>query len=192
MKRAFLVFLCAAAVSTVEAQVQFGVKGGLNITSMVGNDVDVDGVKMKLGLHVGGLARLPITEQIKLQPELVFSTQGAQSQNGEKVNLNLNYLNVPVLAQYHTSVGFYGETGPQLGFLISAKSKYDGNSIDIKDGYKSLDFAWAFGAGYHFVPELGVNVRYNLGISRLDDDGDAKIHNSVFQLGVFYLFGAKK
>jgi hypothetical protein len=192
MKRAFLVFLCAAAMSSAKAQVQFGVKAGMNITSITGNDVNVDGVKAKPGINAGGFLRLPITEKLKLQPELVFSTQGTQSQNGETVKYNLNYINLPVLAQYHTASGFYGETGPQLGFLISAKSKFDGKSIDIKDGYKTLDFAWAFGAGYHFSPEFGVNARYNLGISKLDDDGNQKAHNSVLQIGVFYLFGASK
>ena len=53
---------------------------------------------------------------------------------------------------------------------------------------KSTDLAWAFGAGY-VIPDvnLGVDVRYNLGLTKLADGSSSK--NGVFQVGVFYLFG---
>ncbi|WP_072039029.1 porin family protein [Flavihumibacter solisilvae] len=192
MKKLFLVLVCSAALVSAKAQVEFGVKGGMNVSTVGGEDSD--GLRGKPGFHLGGLVRIPITQQFKIQPELVFSTQGAITENtyeGERIRYNFNYLNIPAMFQYHTDFGLYGETGPQLGFMLSAKTKHDGDSHDIKDSRNVLDFSWGFGAGYHFTPQFGVNGRFNLGLSRLDDGGDARAYNRVLQAGVFYIFNAK-
>jgi hypothetical protein len=48
--------------------------------------------------------------------------------------------------------------------------KNDEESTDIKDDYKKVDFSWAFGASYVSNSGLGVDARYNLGISNINDD----------------------
>lgn len=193
MKKVFLVFLCAAAIGTAKAQVQFGIKAGANISTIAGEDADE--AKMKIGVNAGAFARLSIAESFKIQPEIVYSTQGTQFKEtfeGEKfeTKLNFSYINVPVMFQYHTASGFYAETGPQLGILASAKVKEDGESEDIKDELKSIDFAWGLGVGYQFAQGFGVNGRYNFGLSNLPEE-DGKFRNGVFQVGVFYVFGGK-
>jgi len=60
----------------------------------------------------------------------------------------MDYVNIPVLFKYNNPGGFFAETGPQLGFLISAKAKSGSVSFDAKSNYKSTDFSWAIGAGY--------------------------------------------
>ncbi|GAO44353.1 porin family protein [Flavihumibacter petaseus] len=192
MKKFLMIAAATAITQFAAAQVQFGVKGGLNITSFVGESSY--NVESKAGLHVGGLARIAVTDAFRIQPEIVFSTQGARTEreiDGYKIRYATNFINVPVMVQYHFPQRFYAETGPQLGFLVSAKQKYDGDAHDFSDDAKKVDFSWGFGLGFHLLPELGINARYNLGISRLDEDGDSKLHQSVFQLGVLYLFNAK-
>lgn len=193
MKRVFFVLMCSGALFTAKAQqVQFGVKGGMNISTVGGEDAN--DLKAKPGFHFGGLLRIPVGEKFKIQPELVFSTQGAMSEDtyeGERVKFRYNYLNIPAMFQYHTDFGLYAETGPQLGFLLSAEMAYDGDTESFRDDSNVIDFSWGLGAGYHFTPAFGVNARFNLGLSRLDDDGDGKAYNRVMQAGVFYVFGAK-
>jgi hypothetical protein len=191
MKKAILLFVFAVSIAAVsQAQdVKFGVKGGLNLASLSGEDADE--AKMKIGFHVGGLVQLPVAEQLMIQPELVFSAQGAKDEDDDDNKLNLGYINVPVLAKYQSTSGFFGETGPQLGILLSAKSKFEGGSNDVKDAMKKIDFSWAFGIGYQTASNVGVNVRYNLGLSKIYDEGEAKVKNSVFQIGVFYIFDTK-
>ena len=179
-------FVMAGAFAVSQAQqVSYGVKGGLNVSNVGGEDTD--GNKAKLGFYAGGFVNVAVAESFSIQPELVFSLQGAKFDDDAKINMS--YLNIPVLARYTTRSGFFGETGPQLGFLMSAKQKGDGGSANVKDYFKKTDFSWAFGVGYLSQSNIGVNARFNLGLSKLDEDGEAKVFNRVFQVGLFYVLG---
>jgi Outer membrane protein beta-barrel domain len=111
--------------------------------------------------------------------------QGGKSGDNK---LNLNYINIPLLAQYMTLDGFRFETGPQIGFLTAAKSKSGDVTVDVKDDLESVDISWAFGVGYLFPggSGWGVDLRYNHGITNISEDNDFEARNRVFQLGVFY------
>lgn len=195
MKKFFLILTLSGICLAASAQVKYGVKAGLNLANFSG---DVEGNKMKAGINAGAFAKISLTEEISFQPELVFSTQGAKEKmtwegiSSEAKN-NFTYLNIPVLVQYNTSGGFYAETGPQLGFLLSAKVKSDGGKQDVKEHTKGIDFAWAFGAGFLTKSNLGFNARFNLGLSNIakGNEEDYKVRNSVIQVGVFYVLGSK-
>jgi hypothetical protein len=196
MKKIFLLMAGIAIFNAVNAQVKFGAKAGLNLANITG---DIEGTKMKAGFNAGAFAKISLTEALSLQPELVFSTQGAKMEfemEGVRydVKTNLSYLNIPVLFQYNTTNGFFAETGPQLGFLMSAKAKSEGEKEDVKDSFKSIDFGWALGAGFLTKSNVGFNARFNLGLGNIadnTDDDDFKVKNSVIQVGVFYVFGNK-
>lgn len=196
MKKIFLLMAGIAMFSAVNAQVKYGAKAGLNLANLTG---DVEGTKMKAGFNLGAFVKLPIAESFSIQPELLFSTQGTKVKDDfEGVEytskMNLSYINIPVLVQYNDASGFFAETGPQFGFLMSAKAKAEGEKVDIKDGFKTLDLSWALGAGYLTKSNIGFNARFNLGLSNIADaegEGDVKVRNSVIQVGVFYVIGSK-
>jgi Outer membrane protein beta-barrel domain len=171
---------------SASAQVNFGIKGGLNFYNLKGDDIEADS---KVGLHLGALAHIHLSETWAIQPELVFSGQGAEANGaGDDVKLALNYLNAPLLFQYMFDNGFRLEAGPQLGFLLSAKAKSDGNSTDVKDNFNSIDLSIPIGVGYILPSVLGFDARYNFGLSNVNEDDDSEIMNSGFQLGIFYQF----
>lgn len=185
MERLFgLTLLCFLSFSFAQAQhTSFGVKAGYNSSSVqISDGADYDS---KSGIHVGGLAHIHISKHFAIQPELVFSCQGGE--RGD-TKLKLNYINVPVLAQYMVTDGFRLQTGPQVGFLISAKRKIGDIEIDVDDTYNSVDFSWVFGAGYIFSSGVGIDARYNLGLNNISDDTDFEAKNRVFQVGLFYQF----
>ena len=189
MKKLALVLLAGISFATANAQFQFGAKGGLNFATLSGSDID--GAKTLVNFNVGVFARLPLIERLSLQPELVYSVQGAKFENPDESH-HVNYLNLPILLKYAAGGGFAIYTGPQVGFLLSAHNKYDGNSINEKDFFKSADFAWAFGLAYR-IPQtkLGIDARYNLGISNIEDRTNSQqtgsVRNGVFQLGLTYI-----
>jgi hypothetical protein len=185
MKKIFcIVAAILLTVSTVTAQeTHFGLKAGVNLSSV--DITNSDDFKSKAGIHIGGLAHIHINDHFALQPELVYSMQGGK--DGDE-KLNLNYINIPVLAQYMINDGFRLQTGPQLGFLTSAKSKVGDVEISVKDEISSIDFSWVFGFGYLFPSGFGLDARYNLGISNIRDNNDFKAKNRVFQFGLFYQF----
>ena len=187
MKKTWTVVLAMlfSGVAVFAQQTHFGLKAGLNLSSVKisdGEDYDSKG-----GLHVGGLAHIHLSDHFAVQPELVFSMQGGK--DGD-TKLNLNYVNIPVLAQYMFDGGFRLQTGPQLGFMASAKSKTGDVEVDVKDQLATIDFSWSFGAGYLFpgANGLGADVRYNVGISNISDNSSYEARNNVFQVGLFYQF----
>lgn len=191
MKRIFLVAIAVMAFGFTNAQqTRFGIKGGLNITSYSGGDYwDSNSL---VGFQVGGFAEIKIIERLAIQPEILFSTQGASLDTpfGD-YDEKLNYINVPVLAKFYITKQFTVEGGPQLGFLVSAKQ--DGH--DAKDDYKSVDTGFNFGAGYNFTDNVSVNLRYTVGLSNIldyevnnaDEYYDSP-KNSVLALTVGYKF----
>lgn len=185
MKKVLLTAAALFAFGLANAQeAKFGLKAGLNMSNLTG---DIEGTSSKVGFHVGGFAEIKISDKFAVQPEVLFSTQGADADGG---SYDFNYLNVPVMAKYFVAEKFSLEAGPQVGFLMSAKINPDsGEEVDIKDELKSIDFGLNFGAGYDFTDNFSAGLRYNVGLSNLIDEDDAgEIKNSVLSLSVGYKF----
>lgn len=192
MRKIFLVAAMAVSALAVNAQATFGVKAGANFSSLkYSGDGEDDNTDTKVGLNIGGLANIPVSSMFSFQPELVFSMEGGEDeQDGEDYKLKMNYINVPLLLQYNAS-GFIAETGPQVGFLMSADAELGDVEIDVKDQMETVNLSWAIGLGYKMTSGFGVNARYNLGLSNIakESEGDFKTKANTIQVGVFYTFG---
>lgn len=207
MKKIILSTLLVLAFGFTYAQkAQFGIKGGLNSSNFSGDTEGAD-LKSRVGFNAGVFAAIKLSEKITLQPEILFSTQGAEIQNVETdvngviytadVKFNLSYINIPVMFKSYVGDKFNLEAGPQIGFLTSAETstKIDGYSQtfdeDAKDFFESVDFGLNFGAGYDFTKNVSAGVRYNLGLSNIfktEEGDDSKTQSSVFSLSVGYKF----
>lgn len=185
MKKFFFItgaFVFISLLATAQSA-QLGIKAGVNASSIkVSGSTDFES---KAGFYAGGLAHVHITPHFAVQPELVFSMEGGK--NGNLIRRQ-NYIDLPVLAQYMTNTGFRLQTGPQLGFLVSAKNKMGNVEVDVKDGMKAADLSWSFGASYLSKMGLGVDARYNLGITNVNESESPEARNMVFQVGAFYQF----
>ena len=197
MKKLTLVLLAGFSFATAaNAQsIQFGVKAGANFANVSGDGTQGVSTSTLVGFNGGVFLGLGFTDNLSLQPELVYSGQGFKetvTYNGTTYNGTQaeGYFNVPVLLKYKLPIGLYFETGPQLGILISAKVKVSGSSQDDKAGFKSTDFAWAVGAGFQIpATQLGIDVRYNIGLANIADNsggGSGSVKNGVFQVGLTY------
>jgi hypothetical protein len=203
-------FLCAAvavfAFTSVNAQeVKFGVKAGVNFASVGGDDTDdLDG---RTSFHFGGVAEIVISDKFSVQPELVYSAQGAKASFEEdsfkeEVTTKLDYLNIPIMAKYYVAEGFSIEAGPQIGILMKAEAEFDftdsefpedneSGTEDLKDGTSGIDFGFGIGAGYKMDSGLNFALRYNLGLSNINDfegSDDFSNNNNVLQVSVGYMF----
>jgi hypothetical protein len=166
--------------------VQFGIKAGVNLAKLTNSGPEV--FDYRTGFHAGALAHIHITPSFAIQPELVYSLQGAKFSGGTD---QFDYLNIPVLFQFLFGDGFRLQTGPQLGILTSAKFKNASNNAetDVKKLLRGTDFSWSFGASYLSSIGLGVDARYNLGITDITLEGTPEeSKNRVWQFGLFYQF----
>ncbi|WP_298115463.1 porin family protein [Flavobacterium sp.] len=168
-----LVAIAAFGVANAQEDMKFGAKAGINMSNFTG-DADTDS---KIGFQVGAFAEFKVSEKFAVQPEILFSALGAKDDSD---NYNSNYILVPVMAKYYVAEGFSLEAGPQIGFLMSAKY----GDTDIKDAYKSTDFALNLGAGYDVAENINIGLRYSLGLSNVSDiGGDVKTSNIALAVG---------
>lgn len=156
----------------------FGAKAGINFASLSGDDVDFDG---RTSLHLGVLAEFMLSEQFGIQPEILYSAQGASE---EDFSLQLDYISIPVMAKYYVLEGLSIEAGPQFAFNINSKEKFEDETSDLED-VESIDFGAGLGLGYK-LSNIFFQARYVKGFSEIIEDVDAK--NSVLQLSVGYMF----
>ena len=192
---------------------RFGIKGGVNLDKM-----HADGYssasdfnsKMKTAFNGGVFVNVPLSTNFRFQPEVVYSNQGGKNSVNTAIptgtvtthfKSELNYINVPLMFQLQSTPGVFVELGPQFGYLLSAKNKStDGGNteMDIKNQLKKWDVAAAGGIGYLSRIGLGINARYNYGFTNiLDEDysgytSGTELKNRVYQIGLFYQFGAAK
>ncbi|MEO5602320.1 MAG: porin family protein [Cyclobacteriaceae bacterium] len=183
------VFLIAGAATAQHANI--GIKGGLNAYTLKTDDNSA--ADAKISFHVGLLGHFHITGNFALQPEIIYSVQGASyNMSGTDVRLNLNYINVPLLFQYMFDNGFRLQAGPQLGLLASAKSQVNNNKTDVKANFETIDLGLAIGASYvNPSSNFGFDIRYNLGLSNINANSNVNSFNRGLQAGVFYLFKHK-
>lgn len=100
------------------------------------------------------------------------------------------------MAKYYVADNFSLEVGPQIGLLLSADAKVEGEGEgDVKELFKDFDAAINFGIGYKLDNGLNFGVRYNLGlikifdtISFLNEEVELKAYNSVIQVSIGYFF----
>lgn len=190
-KLAFLALFGVLFTHASAQEVQFGAKGGLNVAKVT-NTIFGD-ERTRASGYLGGFARIGVNESWSIQPELLYSSQGFKYNVpilGE-YKVRLNYINLPVMVQYHLIPEFYLEAGPQLGFMVAAKNKHGKTTVDIKDDTKGVDFGLGFGLGYDFDFGLGIGARYNFGLTDVFEYDESQ-KNSVAQFGLYYTLGKFK
>lgn len=207
MKKIILTSFMLCSVFAFSQEIKFGAKVGLNLSNLRGDyPTGIDEHKSKIGFHIGGFAEYSINEKFTLQPELLFSTQGntygykdyyggGSYYDGADYNLKLNYLNLPVILKYKIIEKLSIDFGPQIGYLMSAKTKIDviedsrdpsqnysveidmlndgtynfgGTTIQSKASANRIDFSLNLGASYDITEKIFLQGRYNLGLSTVD------------------------
>ncbi len=188
-----LLLIAAVAVfgfTSVNAQeVSFGAKAGLNFASVGGGDEENFPKNTgKTAFNVGAVAKIGISEKFAVQPELVYSSQGFKFSTGladDDANAKLDYINIPVLADFTVGSGFSLQAGPQVGFVITHKIDVDNvGETELDD--VGTDFSIALGAQYELDSGLFFQARYTLGMADITPDVD--IQNNVISFSVGYFF----
>ena len=145
------------------------------------NVTKADG-KMKFGLVAGAEFGYMCSEKFGITAGALYTMQGAKGKNGMP-DLKLEYINVPVLANYYVAPGFAIKAGVQAGFMTKAKSDGD----DLKEFYNKVDFSIPVGISYEFS-DFVIDARYNFGLSKIGkkEYTDTSNKNSVIMLTLGY------
>ena len=166
----------------------FGMKGGLNISNFIG---DIEDNKFRTSIHLGIISEIIISDKVSLQPEILYSGQGYSGKITPGFSRSkYDYLNLPILAKIYLSEKISVETGPQIGFLISAKEKTETDKITIEN-QNNIDFGLNIGLAYELNSGVFFQTRYNLGLSNVNQSNSSdalRYSNSVIQFSTGIIF----
>jgi hypothetical protein len=189
MKKIFFAFslMLLSFVWTVQAQqdvtVRFGGVAGFNMSKWGGDYSDDLKTTFKPGFHIGGVAEMIINPKWSIQPELLFTLQGTNSDVLDK-GISAMYIKIPIVVYRSFLIAKGdGRLSPGLGFYcaegIGGKFNGDQNTFDnvarfdwgleikvnyemqkgkVKGMYAGLGFSQGFGKVRPMV--LGLSVGY--------------------------------
>ena len=202
MKKITAVFTLVAVLMfglsvPVQAQVQFGVKGGLNVGSMSLNN-DLLKASNRTGYYFGPTVKftLPVVG-IGIDAAALYDQRETKLSNDKLKETSSFEKTVPINLRYNIGLSkmaallFYA--GPQFGFNVGDKNQsIDGKRIDWH--FKNSNLSINAGAGVMLLNHLQVSVNYNIacgktGEATVDNTIDAiKARNHAWQVGAAYYF----
>ena len=169
MKNFILIVLTAfLTTSVISQEIDLGLKAGANFASIT----DASGLSNRTGFLIGVFAGVKFSDKLGIQGDLLYSQQGA---NLDPKDINLNYINVPIVLKYYLIQGFNLQAGPQFGFIVD-------DNIEAE----SFDLAGVLGLGYDFPFGIRIEGRHNFGLTDVFNSDKGK--NSVTSIAIGYSF----
>lgn len=194
MKKSVLIVVLMLIVNSAFSQKKshLGIKAGVNYSSLSNTSFDY-----KPGLYVGLFLQVQVSDFYALQPELYYSSQGAETNLLDGEDINIHYVSIGVAnkffvmndQRFHFLAGIGLDLDWDDNILNQANSGFEGNGIF------AVDMTVFGGLGYQFDMGLTIEARYKRGLIGVftDEFFDESNHfNSVFQFGMAYKFDLKK
>ncbi|WP_285010922.1 porin family protein [Pedobacter faecalis] len=192
MKKILLVALLTgfnlAAFSQLMPSFQLGLKAGANLSKLsTENTFSSDN---RAGYFAGLWARVGAAG-IHLQPELYLSGKNTTLTNsaGQENKVKFTSMDVPILVGTKlgaAGVGLRLNTGPVVSFILDDEQSFgDAASSAFSGDFKGQNIAWQFGAGLD-IGSLGVDLRYEAGLSKLGEDQYEGQKLRLFTFGLAY------
>lgn len=205
-----IVFLVAAMLfaANANAQIKFGLKGGLNVTSMSFSE-EVFDASNKTGFFVGPMVKVTVpivglsfdAAALYDQKEADVKYTGTEGELG-KVHVKQQSINIPVNVRYGFGLSSLANiflfAGPQWGINVGDKNfKWNESS---SYSLKKSNFSVNVGAGVTLLNHLQVSANYNIACGKSADAslskaldaaanaGKDKSHNNSWQIALGYWF----
>ena len=174
-----LVFLVAAMMfaTSANAQVKFGLKGGLNVTSMSFSE-DVFDASNKTGFFVGPMVKVTVpivglsfdAAALYDQKEADVKYTGTDGELG-KTTVRQKSINIPVNVRYGFGLSSLANAflfaGPQWGINVGDKNfKWNETS---SYSLKKSNFSVNVGAGVTLLSHLQISANYNIACGKSAD-----------------------
>lgn len=197
MKKVILMFFLAFGLSqTTSAQLDFGLKGGVNYNSSSVEGVSKDvfsGAKSKTGYHVGVWSRLKVPVLgLYVRPELVYTNLENEvyySEAAKTTTHTFQKIDIPVLLG--KKIFGIGNVfiGPSFQYILDSDFDIDDISSVDADGFT---VGLQFGGGVEFG-KLGIDIRWERGFSNLESsfvgnlgnvDYDTRVNQIIVGLSI--------
>ena len=196
----YLMIIVMAMMAAISVNAQSDNYSKWSMKGRVGGNLatitDAEDTKMKLDVTAGFGVDYRISKNFALALEVNHDQFGAVDKKDD-VDLMLDYFHIPLMAKFYATNWLAFEAGPQIGFL--SKAKVDGHSnyagIKVKDAFEKTEFSLPIGVSFEpnissgNLGTLVVDLRYHLGLSKVNKVGDNSSRNSAIILTLGYKFG---
>ena len=196
-----IMMLAMMLATTATMQAQQGEQGTFTVQPKVGMNLSTlsDADKAIFDVNFGMEAEYMLTDNVGMAAGIIMSNQGGKYDSDEegKYTADLDYLNIPVVANFYVLPGLALKAGIQPGYRTKAKAKMDGGTKDLDDLYKDaslltdeeikiskIDLSIPVGISYEYK-NLVIDARYNWGLIKIVNVEDA-FYNRVFQITLGY------
>ena len=141
--------------------------------------------KGKSGFVFGAEGEYYLSPKFSAALGVNYAEQGwtLEFSGGSDEKVKLNYLNVPLVANYYVAEGLALKAGVQMGFLLGAKV----DDVDYKENCKSTAFSIPVGISYEFE-NIVVDARYNIGATKVNKYGSKDQRSDFLLVTLGYKF----
>lgn len=166
---------CSAASAQ---KLHMGLKAGANFQNVSNISSFYEG--SNVGFHVGGFAEVGLGK-LALQPEVYFSSVDVEPENNSfnLQDINLKYLNIPILLNYPLIPTLSIQAGPQFGIMLDKDQSFTQNGANA---FKSGDVGLAAGLQLNLT-KFKAYARYVAGLSDISSN-DADLKNNQVHIGL--------
>lgn len=193
MKKLVLLASMLLAFVSVKAQSEVGAFSlrptvGMNIGFMT----NADGSDPRVGLVVGAELEYQATDVFAISGGLLYSQQGAKMNDMDiDGTMKLDYINVPILANFYVAKGFAFKAGIQPGFNVNDKAKASGSGASVEMGLGDLSkgfvLAVPIGLSYEFS-NIQLDARFNWGVTHAISNSYDSCNSNAFMITLGYKF----
>ncbi|MEY8609535.1 porin family protein [Parabacteroides segnis] len=166
-----LIILMAFIAVPAKSQLKFGVKGGLNISSVHLNS-DILKADNVTGFQIGPMLETTIPLiGVGLDAAILYSQKGmdVKSGTGTSTNVKTDYIDVPVNLKWKFGLPIikgYLAAGPYIGFRVGGDKFWEiPGSVVGQVKAKNFSAGLNFGAGVELISHLQVGINYGLGLT---------------------------
>jgi len=171
-----LIFLSSFNLAAQEHPI--GIKIGANNANLAGDGTE--NISSAINFQAGLFTEITLSEDFKVQPELLFSVYGFKQDFEGDSKIRLNYIILPIMVKWFVSKGFSFDAGPQVGLMVTAKNG-TGSMADVKSDFYDRDFGVNIGASFVMSEKVSVSVRYYIGLTDVTAV-NTKNYNRAMQL----------
>lgn len=182
--------------------VRIGIKGGLNIATVIRTNDDNSSSSPLLGFNGGAVLQLPLGQLIAIQPEVLFSQKGYKA-SGNVLGTDydyrrfLNFLDIPILLRINASKAVGLVVGPQYSYLLGTHTRFKSGDAtyqqDVNNDNSNIRkniFGGVAGIDINFDRNVFIYGRYTIDFQNNNGDGTSSTpsyKNQVFQVGLGFL-----
>lgn len=193
-----MVITCLGMAMPAQAQIKFGLKGGLNITTLTFSD-DVFKGDNRTGFFIGPMAEftIPVIGLGVDVAALYNQAKGKADYYEERASQNetLKTFEIPVNLKWSfgmgSTLGAYIAAGPQFGFNVGrGLYRIGSETFDMKKSYITFNV----GAGVKLIRHLQIGLNYNFSLNKLakarieNYEGSVDMKKNTWQVSLAYLF----